>query len=170
MVRLLLGLAFVLTVLGANWSLATFGIIPIGFGIVAPAGVMFAGIAFTLRDLLHESGGRWWVLGAIVIGAILSWFLEDAQRFAMASGIAFLSSELLDFLIYAPLRRRGWLKAVFASNIAGFTADSIIFLWLAFGSLAFVEGQLIGKAYMTLGAIALTLAWRHYGTLLHYRR
>ena len=55
----LLGLwvAFVATVGGANWALATFGIVPIGFGLSAPAGVYFAGIGFTLRDLMHDRGG-----------------------------------------------------------------------------------------------------------------
>ena len=45
--------AFVATVAGANWALANFGIVNIGLGLTAPAGVYFAGIAFTLRDLLH---------------------------------------------------------------------------------------------------------------------
>jgi len=154
---------FALTVIGANWALSTFGIIPIGFGIIAPAGVLFAGLAFTFRDLLHESGGRWWVFAAIAIGTTLSWFLEDAQQFAIASAIAFSASELLDFAIYSPLRQRGWVRAVALSNAGGFTLDSVLFLWLAFGSLAFMPGQLLGKAYMTIIAIALMWLWRRRG-------
>ncbi len=158
-------LAFIGTVWGANWALTTYGIVSIGFGLAAPAGVFFAGLAFTLRDLLHESSGRLWVLGAIIIGAGLSALLEDAQRIAMASGTAFLVSELLDLAVYTPLRQRGWLKAVTASNLVGFTTDSMLFLWLAFGSLAFIEGQLVGKAYMTVAAIVLIWAWRNRSVL-----
>jgi len=147
--------AFVTTVWGANWTLAQWGIVGIGFGLTAPAGVFFAGLAFTLRDFLHELGNKRWVIGAILLGAGLSFLLEDAQKFAIASGIAFLASEFADLLIYTPLRKRGWLKAVAASNVVGFTADSVLFLWLAFGSLAFLQGQLVGKGYMTIGAVAL---------------
>jgi len=150
----ILFLAFIATVYGANWSLTEFGFVSVGFGLLAPAGVFFAGLAFTCRDLLHETAGRMWVLTAILIGALLSWSLEDAGRIALASGVAFGISELADLSIYEPLRRRGWLRAVLASNVVGFTLDSILFLWIAFGSLAYIEGQLLGKGYMTLAAIA----------------
>ena len=153
--------AFVATVFGANWALNRYGIIDIGFGQSAPAGVLFAGLAFTARDLLHEAGGRAWVLVAIVVGAGLSFGLEDAQRIALASGVAFGVSELADMAVFTPLRRTNWLLAVGASNVVGFTLDSILFLWLAFGSLAFIEGQLLGKFYMTAAAIAVLWLWRH---------
>tara|TARA_Y100000310_G_C20620388_1_gene782963 strand:- start:915 stop:1094 length:180 start_codon:yes stop_codon:yes gene_type:complete len=49
-----------------------------------------------------------------------------------------------------------------ASNGVGMVADSALFLWLAFGSLAFIEGQVIGKLYMTALAVALLwIARRH---------
>ena len=68
--------------------------------------------------------------------------------------------------MYAPLRERGWLRAVFASNVVGFTVDSLLFLWLAFGSLDFIEGQLVGKAYMTgLAVVGLWLWRRRAGAL-----
>jgi uncharacterized PurR-regulated membrane protein YhhQ (DUF165 family) len=154
-------LAFVGTVWGANWALATYGVVGIGFGVMAPAGVFFAGLAFTFRDLLHESSGRLLVVAAILVGAGLSALLEGAQGFAVASGTAFIASEAADFIIFTPLRRRGWLRAVAVSNGVGFTADSLLFLWLAFGSLDFIEGQLIGKAYMTGLAIVVLWMWRH---------
>ena len=156
--------AFVATVWGANWALAKYGVVSIGFGLMAPAGVFFAGLAFTFRDLLHESSGRLWVLVAIVTGALLSALLEDARTFAVASGTAFLVSELADFAVYTPLRERGWLRAVFASNVVGFTVDSLLFLWLAFGSLEFIQGQLVGKAYMTGLAVVALWLWRRRAT------
>ena len=147
--------AFVATVYGANWSLAKWGIVSIGFGLSAPAGVFFAGLAFTLRDTLHETSNRYWVVAAILVGAGLSALLEGARTFALASGTAFLLSEGADLLVYTPLRTRGWLRAVLASNIVGFTLDSILFLWIAFGSLSFLTGQLVGKGYMTITAILI---------------
>lgn len=154
--------AFIATIWAANWSLAQWGIVNIGFGLSAPAGVFFAGLAFTFRDVLHENAGRTWVVGAILVGAALSAILEDARVFAVASGTAFLVSESADLLVYAPLRARGWLRAVLASNVVGFTLDSILFLWLAFGSLEFLTGQLVGKGYMTLAAILILWGVRRW--------
>ena len=144
---LVITILFALTVIGANFALDTWGIVAIGFGLYAPAGVFFAGSAFTLRDALHESGGRFWVFGAIAIGGIISWTIEPV--FALASATAFTLSELIDFAIYTPLRKRNWLMAVTISNTGGLIADSALFLWLAFGSLDYMDGQVVGKAYMT---------------------
>ena len=150
---------YVLTILGANWAIATFGLVPVGFGLLAPAGVYFAGLAFTLRDLAQDALGKRWTAGAIVAGAALS-ALVSPPEIALASGVAFLASEALDFAVYTPLRRRGWLRAVVASNVVGFAADSALFLWLAFGSLAFLPGQLVGKAWVTVVFVAVLWAWR----------
>lgn len=156
----ILFIAFIATVFAANWAIGTFGVIPIGFGLMAPAGVLFAGLAFSLRDGLHERGGRRFVLAAIFAGGVCSYLLEGSREFAIASGVAFTMSELLDFAIYSPLRRKGWVRAVLFSNVAGFTLDSLVFLWLAFGSLAFLPGQLLGKAYMTALAVIVIWVWR----------
>jgi uncharacterized PurR-regulated membrane protein YhhQ (DUF165 family) len=150
---LLSALAYVATIFAANWAIVTFGPVPVGFGLTAPAGVYFAGLAFTLRDLTQEMLGKRAVLIAILVGAALSAALS--QQFALASGAAFLFSELLDFAVYTPLRRRNWLGAVAASNAVGLVADSALFLTLAFGSLAFLPGQIVGKATMTLLAIVV---------------
>lgn len=148
-------LGYVFTVLGANWAIQTFGLVPVGFGLMAPAGVYFAGLAFTFRDLTQESMGRKWAVGAILIGAALSAFLSPSL--ALASGAAFLLSELADFAVYTPLRQRSWLGAVALSNTVGLVVDSILFLTLAFGSLQFLPGQVVGKAWMT--ALAVALLW-----------
>jgi uncharacterized PurR-regulated membrane protein YhhQ (DUF165 family) len=42
------------------------------------------------------------------------------------------------------------VAAVVASSIAGLVVDSIAFLWLAFGSLEFLLGQIVGKLWMVL--------------------
>jgi uncharacterized PurR-regulated membrane protein YhhQ (DUF165 family) len=61
-------------------------------------------------------------------------------------------------LVYTPLQRRGLVLAVFASSIIGLILDSIVFLSLAFGSLDFLPGQIIGKAWMVLLALPV-VAW-----------
>lgn len=152
-------IGYVLTILAANWAIAAFGLVPVGFGLLAPAGVYFAGLAFTLRDLTQDALGKGWTVGAILAGAALSAFVSPPE-IALASGLAFLTSEAADFAVYTPLRRRGWLRAVAASNVVGFVVDSALFLWLAFGSLAFLPGQLVGKAWVTVVFVAMLWAWR----------
>jgi len=162
-IAIILWLSFVGTVYAANWSITEFGYPSIGFGLSAPAGVYFAGIAFTLRDLLHVKGNRFWIISAIIVGALLSGILEsDAQRIALGSGLAFLLSETADWLVYSPISKKNWLAAVLASNTVGLVLDSIIFLSVAFGSLQYIEGQIVGKAYMTLIAIAILAIARFY--------
>lgn len=151
-------IGYIATIFAANWAIATFGPVPVGFGLVAPAGVYFAGLAFTLRDLTQDRLGRWWTIGAIVIGAVLSAVISP--QFALASGVAFLFSELADLLVYTPIRERHWIGAVITSNIVGLTIDSFLFLSLAFGSLEFLPGQIVGKAWMTALAVILLWGWR----------
>jgi uncharacterized PurR-regulated membrane protein YhhQ (DUF165 family) len=147
------------TIVAANWAITRFGMVPVGFGLAAPAGVYFAGLAFTLRDLLHEALGRIVVTLAILAGAGLSFWVA-APRVAIASAVAFGLSELADFAVYEPLRRRRWLVAVAASNVVGLVVDSALFLWLAFGSLAFLPSQIVGKAWMTALAVILLASGR----------
>lgn len=148
----------------ANWLLSTYGIVPIGFGLEAPAGVFAAGLAFGLRDAVHETLGRWWVLVGVAVGAALSYLLGDSisipgghVTIALASGVAFGLAELADLAVYSPLRGRNWPLAVAASNVVGAVADSALFLWLAFGSLDHLTGQVVGKTYMV--ALALPVVW-----------
>jgi uncharacterized PurR-regulated membrane protein YhhQ (DUF165 family) len=77
--------------------------------------------------------------------------------------VAFLVSELADFAVYTPLHERTWVGAVVLSNTVGLLIDSWLFLTIAFGSLAFFWGQVVGKAWMTALAVALLAAWRWRG-------
>lgn len=149
---------YALTIVAANVAIVHIGLVPVGFGLVAPAGVYFAGLAFSLRDGLQEVAGRRWTLAAILVGALLSAALSGPL--ALASGLAFALSELADFVVYSPLRARSWLAAVALSNTVGLVIDSALFLWLAFGSLDFLAGQIVGKSWMTLAAVVIIAIWR----------
>jgi uncharacterized PurR-regulated membrane protein YhhQ (DUF165 family) len=146
--------AYIATIPAANLAVTHFGAVPVGFGYVAPAGVYMVGLALVLRDFARESTGRGAVLVAIALGTILSYFLAD-PALAGASAAAFAVAETMDFVVYEPLRKRGLLTAMLASNAVGLLADSLLFLKLAFGSYDYLSGQIIGKAWMTLSAIAV---------------
>jgi len=165
---ILLTAAFAATVPAANWLIGNVGtecipngpcLIPVGFGLHAPSGVLMIGAALVLRDMVHEAGGAKAALIAIAIGALLSWFVAP-PALVIASVAAFALAELADLAVYAPLRRRQLGLAVLASGVVGSVVDSAVFLWLAFGSLQFIEGQILGKIWMSLAAFAVLVALR----------
>ena len=47
------------------------------------------------------------------------------------------------------------MLAVVASSMVGLVVDSVVFLSLAFGSLEFLPGQVVGKLWAVLIAIPL---------------
>ena len=159
---------YVGTVWAANYFIAHVGTqsfpggprtIPVGFGFDAPSGVLWVGVALTLRDVVQTTLGRRPVVFGILAGAALSYLV--APSFAVASGAAFLLSEGLDFAVYTPLVERGRvLAAVAASNTVGAVIDTFVFLWLAFHSVTFWQGQVIGKLWMTALALVVIVPWR----------
>jgi uncharacterized PurR-regulated membrane protein YhhQ (DUF165 family) len=132
-------------------------LIPLGFGLTAPSGVLMVGIALVLRDVVQRLYGIWTAVLAIMAGAALSLAFAP-PALVLASVTAFLVSEGLDLAVYTPLQRRGLVLAVLLSGLVGAVADSALFLWLAFGSLDHMAGQVVGKLLMVgvgAGLIAL---------------
>jgi queuosine precursor transporter len=166
-VKALIAMAlFAATIPAANWMIGNVGfciengpcLIPVGFGLMAPSGVLMIGLALVLRDWVHELAGWKAALLAVVAGAGLSlWFSSPAL--AVASASAFLFAELADLAVYARLRERSRPGAVLASQIVGALLDSALFVWLAFGSLEFSLGTALGKIYAGALVAAALLAW-----------
>lgn len=160
-------LAFMACIPAANWMIGHLGtscaphgpcLVPVfpwspqGGPMMAPSGVSMIGIALVLRDLVQRRLGRVAALMAIVAGAALSGAVAPPQL-VVASTTAFFLSELADFAVFTPLQKRGLVLAVLASGFVGLIADSLLFLYLAFGSLEFLEGQVVGKTWMVLLAL-----------------
>jgi hypothetical protein len=98
--------------------------------------VLFAGLAFTLRDLTQEWLGRKVVLVAIVLGALLSYWVTSNRDLAVASGVAFLPGRVGDRLDPVPpdrLRKSGLHRR-----------------------------QIIGKIWTTIFAVLMLLALRRW--------
>ncbi len=160
-------LAFIACIPAANWMIGHVGTVcvphgpclvpvapwgPGGHPLMAPSGVLMIGLALVLRDMVQRRLGRTVALVAIVAGAALSGAVAPPQLI-VASASAFLLSELADFAVYTPLQSRGLVLAVLASSVVGLVVDSVLFLWLAFGSLEFLTGQILGKLWMVLLAL-----------------
>jgi len=165
-------LGFIACIPLANWMIGHLGTVcvpqgpclvpvwpwgPGGKPLMAPSGVLMIGLALVLRDLVQRRLGCGVALGAIVAGAALSGAVAPPQLI-VASATAFLLSELADFAVYTPLQSRGLVLAVLASSVVGLVADSVLFLWLAFGSLDYLAGQILGKLWM----VVLSLPFIHW--------
>lgn len=149
---------FCLTIPVANWMIQNFGtvctrdgpcLLPVAPGLMAPSGVLMVGIALVLRDLVQRRLGLAAAVAAILIGAGLSGLVAPLSLI-VASATAYLISEFADLAVYTPLQERRFVAAVIVSSMVGLVVDSIVFLWLAFGSLEFLAGQVVGKAWMVL--------------------
>jgi uncharacterized PurR-regulated membrane protein YhhQ (DUF165 family) len=152
---------FALTIPAANWLIGNVGtkcapggpcLIPVGPGLMAPSGVVTIGLALVLRDLVQRRLGVRAAFGAVLAGAVLSAVVAP-PALVVASAAAFLLAELADLAVFTPLQKRGLVLAVAASSVVGLVVDSMLFLQLAFGSLDFLLGQVIGKAWMVLLAL-----------------
>lgn len=156
---------FSMTIPAANWLVGNAGttcvpdgpcLIPVGFGLSAPSGVLMIGAALVLRDWLHELAGLKWAFFAVLVGAALSLGFSPAAL-AVASAAAFLISEMADLVVYSRLRGRSSAWAVMASQIVGAAIDSAVFVYLAFGSFEFSAGTTLAKIYA--GAVVAGLLW-----------
>lgn len=147
----------------ANWMIHHVGtvcvpngpcLVPVAPGLMAPSGVLVIGVALVLRDIVQRCLGVRSALGAIVIGTAISAFIAPGPL-VIASGLAFLLGELADCAVYTPLQRRRLILAVVASSLVGLVVDSIVFLWLAFGDLTYLPGQIVGKLWAVVFAVPL---------------
>lgn len=146
-------------VVAANWLTSTYGFVPVGLGFSATAGTFAFGFALALRDSTQDILGKRVMLSIVFVGAAISYLVSD-QMIALASAVAFLFAELVNFAVYTPLRNKSvlgdsrWAAAVVSSSIAGAIIDTVIFLLIAFGwaavTIPALVGQLIGKAYATV--------------------
>ncbi len=160
-------LLFALTIPIANWLIGHVGtscvapegpcLVPVAPNLMAPSGVTMVGVALVLRDLVQRRLGTGLSALAILFGSGLSALLAPPSL-VVASATAFLLSEFADLAVYTPLAQRRLVAAVIASSFAGLVVDSIVFLWLAFGSLEFLAGQVVGKSWMVLLSIPF-VAW-----------
>lgn len=165
MKRVLALVAYLASIVAANWLTAEYGFVPVGFTLMATAGTYAAGLAFVARDAVQDTSGRLAAVAALAIGAGLSWWLAIPQL-AVASAVAFGLSELADMAFYTPLRKRGYVRAAVASNLVGSVVDTVVFLWLAGFGLAWltIGGQLVGKAWITVlvvGVVMIVGVFRH---------
>lgn len=160
-----LAAAYVGLALLANWLASAYRV-PVGFGLIAPAGVYCIGAVLVLRDWIQQLHGLRLTMPLVYAAALVSWGIgnaagwSDLQKVAIASAIAFSVSETVEALVFTPLRNRNLTAGVALSATVGNALDSFVFLAIAFGSQEFFLGQFVGKSEMVAIGAVLTLARR----------
>ena len=157
--------------------------------LTAPGGTYLIGIALSLIELAHRtapSRREGFVNAQVMVAcgfgasALLAGYLaildamppDDALfdrlsgtwRIVLGSLVAFLISETIDNSFGAWLRDQVHDAArVVATNAVSVPLDSVVFLLVAFGSLEFIEGQIVVKYAVSLVfGVPLVLLLRRY--------
>lgn len=92
-------------------------------------------VSYFVTDLTNRWYGperaRRVVYAGFVLAVILSAWLAS-PRIAVASGTAFLVSQLMDVAIFDRMRQRRWWRAPLVSSVLGSLVDTALFFFLAF--------------------------------------
>lgn len=160
-------LGYMLSIVFANLAVAEFGLVTF-FGLTFPAGAVMIGLTFSLRDFVQREWGHkdvWYFMIAttvitILMGVTLSDLPIPLWKVALASGVAFIVSEAIDWLVFYFLKK-DIIWRICISNIFSTPIDSLLFVSIAFGGFSFfsppVYGQTIVK-YVS-GLLVIPVIW-----------
>jgi len=101
--------------------------------------------AFLITDLMNRyfgvSKARLLVYAGFAVGVMASLYIAD-PRIALASGVAFLTAQLLDVSVFDKLRSKDWWVAPFTSSVISTVFDTFLFYALAFVGTGVIWPQL----------------------------
>ena len=92
-------------------------------------------VAYLVTEVCNRWAGQQIARGVAIIGFIVGVLLSiwlATGRIALASGSAFLVSQLLDISIFNRLRRQTWWKAPLAAASMASIIDTLVFFYIAF--------------------------------------
>ncbi len=128
-------------VLGSNY-LVQFPLNYFGLNEILTYGAFSYPVAFLITDLANRSYGKITAKKIVYLGffigisasILFSITLTDliSIRIALGSGIAFITSHLLDVQIFDKLRQEKWFIAPLASSMIGSIVDTFLFFSIAF--------------------------------------
>ncbi|WP_237153276.1 queuosine precursor transporter [Oryzibacter oryziterrae] len=134
--RLLPSLIVMIAIVVASNILVQYPFTPFGLGDILTWGAFSYPFSFLVTDLTNRWFGplrtRLVVIAGFAVAVALSAWLSE-PRIALASGLAFLSAQLLDVTVFNRLRAsRSWWAAPLASSSIGSALDTTIFFSVAF--------------------------------------
>ena len=94
-------------------------------------------VAFLVTDLTNRQLGAARARKVVFVGftiAVLASIYLATPRIALASGLAFVTAQMLDVSIFDRMRRMTWWKAPLVSSAVASTVDTVIFFAAAFAA------------------------------------
>lgn len=139
------GLTYLALVVLSNLGFSYLPLIPIGGGEMFSVMSFAVGAVFVLRDFAQREAGHY-VLLYMVAAAVVSYILAD-PFVAVASLIAFVISEAVDWAVYS-VSKRSFRERVLLSSVISTPVDSAVFMLVAgffswYGLAAMVASKLI---------------------------
>lgn len=126
-----------------NWSFSVVPNVALPFGGQFQPLAIVTGLVLVVRDFAQrEIGHR--ILGAMGLGLVFS-TMTTPLNIVVASGVAFLASELVDWAVYT-FNKRPLSQRILLSSVASAPLDSALFLSLAsmFSPVTFIA-QVVSK-------------------------
>jgi len=122
-------------------------------------------VSYFVTDLTNRRFGPEAARRVVYIGfalAVVASIWLASPRIAIASGAAFLVSQLMDVVIFTRLRRRAWWQPPLFSSVIGSAVDTALFFALAFWgtSMPWITLAVGDYGVKVVIALALLLPWR----------
>lgn len=122
-------------------------------------------VSYFVTDLTNRRFGTGAARRVVYVGfalAVVASVWLASPRIALASGVAFLVSQLMDVAIFDRLRGRAWWQPPLFSSVLGSLVDTALFFALAFWgtSMPWVTLAIGDYGVKVAIALALLLPWR----------
>ena len=147
----LYGISYIFSIIMGNFLVVWFGIIQVG-PLMFPAGALAIGLTFSLRDFVQKEFGHkvwYFMIVSTVLTALMSFVMSNMPippwRVAMASAIAFIVSEFIDWLVYT-ITKKDIVWRITISNLFSTPIDSILFVGIVFGSYSILQPPVYGQS------------------------
>jgi uncharacterized PurR-regulated membrane protein YhhQ (DUF165 family) len=165
-------IGYMLSIIFANLTVSWFGLVTWFGWLTFPAGAVFIGLTFSMRDFVQREWGDlkvWWFMIAstlitTLMGVILSHLPVPLWKVAVGSAVAFIVSEAIDWAVYY-FMKKDIIWRICVSNIFSTPIDSILFVGIVFGGWSFLNppvwGQTLVKYVSGLLVIPIILYFRN---------
>jgi uncharacterized PurR-regulated membrane protein YhhQ (DUF165 family) len=118
---------YVLLIIAVNYAFTVVPLVKLPDGTLWPPVALLVGFVFVARDFAQREVGHK-VLLAMLVGVAISYFMAN-PFVAIASAVAFLVGELVDWAVYS-YTKRPLSQRILLSSLLGAPVDSAIFLGL----------------------------------------
>lgn len=154
-------LAYIALVVIVNILFSYVPMLATPLGLVSPV-AFIVGAVFVVRDFAQRQAGHF-ILLAMVIATVISYLMAD-PFVAVASALAFVTSEIFDYASYS-LTKKEFHKRILISSIVSTPVDTFIFLYWINGFTAGTFALMIASKLVAAVGIYAYYALRDERTL-----